>query len=108
MSEKSLKNTLSSTSTISQTPQKEAFSEPGLKNSPKRYSDTYDDKIVARIKEIPPSCRLKYKRAMSGKSLRTAVTSFCLECVHWERKEITNCTSTICPLYPYRPYRKKR
>ena len=108
MTEKSLKSSLAGKPAISVLPQKEGVLEPGCKNSIKRYDSIYDDKIVARISEIPILYKGHYKRAMAGKSLRAGITAFCLECVHWDRKEITNCTSTICPLYPYRPYRKKK
>ncbi len=26
----------------------------------------------------------------------------CLECVSWSTAEVKNCTSPLCPLYPYR------
>lgn len=42
-------------------------------------------------------------------SLRLAITAKCYECLGGEdakniRREIRECTSTRCPLYPVRPY----
>ena len=62
------------------------------------------EKITARRADIPRIYRATYDRAVSGKSLRAAVNSFCLECVMWQRKEVTICTSLACPLYAVRPY----
>jgi hypothetical protein len=31
-----------------------------------------------------------------------AIRQQCLECVGWQVKEITDCTSTLCPLFPFR------
>ena len=36
-----------------------------------------------------------------------AIKAFCLSCVGDSRRDITNCTSRQCPLYPVRPYQKK-
>lgn len=49
-----------------------------------------------------------YERALRGKaSPRQAIKAFCLECVGYERNEITQCTDTGCPLYRYRPYQRR-
>ena len=62
-----------------------------------------------RLKQIPnihnSKYRRQYKKAMTGKSLRSAVNSFCLECVAYERVEVAKCTDTGCPLFQYRPYK---
>ena len=55
--------------------------------------------------DIPKIHRNTYDRAMQGKSLKSAVKSFCLECVCWQKEEVRLCTSLACPLYPYRPYK---
>jgi hypothetical protein len=66
------------------------------------------EKAIARIAErrsdIPAIYRGSYDKAISGKSLREAVNSFCRECVMWQRVEVRLCPSTPCPLWPYRPY----
>ena len=59
--------------------------------------------ILARLSEMPKTCRPNYLRAMRGKSMASAVKAFCLECVCWDRQEVVLCTAKACPLYPYRP-----
>lgn len=65
---------------------------------------TRQEKINERLNQIPTSCRAVYRKAVRGKSLRAAVNAQCLECVGWQRVEVTNCTDTGCPLYAVRPY----
>ena len=60
-------------------------------------------RVIARLTDMPVSCRRTYCRAMTGKSLRAAVTAHCRECMGWVRAEVPHCTSPECPLYPYRP-----
>ena len=60
--------------------------------------------VQRKLDDMPRIYRATYRKAMSGKSLRAAVNSFCLECVGWQREEVRLCTSPACPLYPYRPY----
>ncbi len=31
-----------------------------------------------------------------------SVRAFCLECVYWSAYEVRHCTSTLCPLRPFR------
>lgn len=61
-------------------------------------------KIAERRAQMPRSYRACYDKAVSGKSLRAAINSFCLECVCWQIEEIRNCTDLACPLYAARPY----
>lgn len=63
-----------------------------------------ENRIEERRKEMPRIYRGIYDKAMKGRSLKSAVHAFCLECVAWQRKEIEQCTDYGCPLYPYRPY----
>jgi len=62
--------------------------------------------IEQRRCEIPKSYRGIYDRAVRGRSLRAAINAFCLECVCWQRKEITLCTDLACPLFAVRPYQE--
>ena len=39
-------------------------------------------------------------------SLRQAITAFCWLCVGENRKDVTNCSATKCPLWNVRPYQK--
>jgi hypothetical protein len=52
---------------------------------------------------MPDIYRKNYQKAMTGRSMKRAIKSFCLECVGWQREEIKLCTDLGCPLYPYRP-----
>jgi hypothetical protein len=63
------------------------------------------ERIRKHRADMPKIHRKIYDRAMQGKSLKSAVKSFCLECVCWQKEEVRLCTSLACPLYPYRPYR---
>ncbi len=65
------------------------------------------ERIRKHRADIPKIHHRIYDRAMQGKSLKSAVKSFCLECVCWQKEEVRHCTSLICPLYPYRPYKEK-
>lgn len=60
--------------------------------------------IEQRRAQMPRSYRACYDKAVSGKSLRAATKSFCLECVCWQIEETRNCTDLACPLYAVRPY----
>jgi hypothetical protein len=63
-----------------------------------------ESQIAERRAQMPRSYRACYDKAVSGKSLRAAINSFCLECVCWQIEEIRNCTDLVCPLYTVRPY----
>ena len=65
---------------------------------------TREEKINERLRQMPVSCRATYRRAVSGKSLRSAINSQCLECCGWDRREVAACTDTGCPLWAVRPY----
>jgi len=51
------------------------------------------------------SYRKKYDKAMSGKSIRSAIDIKCLECMCWRQAEVKKCNIVSCPLWPYRPYK---
>ena len=67
--------------------------------SPKRQA-----KINKRYNEMPKLYRKTYLKAVHCKSMRAALTAFCLECVADQRIEIQLCTDLGCPLWGYRPY----
>ncbi len=67
--------------------------------------DEWSDEVKEFAEQIPSSMRNAYFAALRGRSMRKAITAFCQQCVGWQRKEIENCQSQICPLKPYRPYR---
>jgi len=53
-------------------------------------------------RSIPRRYHGMYRRAASGKSRKTAIRCFCLECVAWQEREVGLCSDLRCPLYPYR------
>ena len=61
--------------------------------------------ILHKIREMPPVRRRTYLLAVTGRSRRMAVRSFCLECMGWSKREAQACNTISCPLWPYRPYR---
>lgn len=67
---------------------------------------TRDEKIAKRLEQMPRAYRATYKKAVAGNSLRACINSQCLECVCWQRKEVTLCTDLGCPLYAVRPYQR--
>lgn len=44
-----------------------------------------------------------FRRAARGRSRKAAIMAHCIECMGYRRADVTDCTSTSCPLYPYRP-----
>ena len=50
----------------------------------------------------PERYKAMYRRAMSGKSPRTAILVHCTACMGWEGHEVPKCTAPNCPLFPYR------
>ena len=60
-------------------------------------------KIAERRAQIPKLYLGTYNKAITGKSRKAAMHTFCLECCGWQIKEVFLCTSPQCPLYPYRP-----
>ena len=57
------------------------------------------------LNTVPIKYRGIVARAYSGKSKAAALKAKCLECVGFQRNEITACTAFACPLHPYRPYK---
>ena len=66
--------------------------------------------IKKRLSEMLSSCRLRYLRAMAGGGPKAGITAFCQMCLGWDdyREGIRACTDPACPLYPYRPYQRRR
>lgn len=56
------------------------------------------------MREVPSMYRSIFEKAATGRRPKAAIKAFCLACVGFVRKDITNCSATQCPLYPYRPY----
>lgn len=63
------------------------------------------EKIAQRRADMPRQFRKVYDIAMSGRSLRAAVNSQCIECMGYVFNEVKLCCSPQCPLFLYRPVR---
>jgi len=61
-------------------------------------------KIARRIAEMPKKYRKIYRKAVEDNNKNAAIQAFCLECVCWQKNEITNCSCLACPLYGLRPF----
>lgn len=61
-----------------------------------------------RVAEAPESIQGILTRCYNGKcSPRAAIKAFCLQCVGYNRQDVTNCTALGCPLHQYRPFQVK-
>ena len=62
------------------------------------------DELLATLRDqAPASCQGFVDRLADG-SQRAAIVLHCLQCVGYERAEVTRCSSRYCPLWPFRPY----
>lgn len=62
-------------------------------------------RIAKHRSDMPRQFRRVFDIAMTGKSLRAAVNSQCIECMGYVFSEVKLCCSPQCPLFPYRPVR---
>ncbi len=58
-----------------------------------------------RMSQLPSSLRKTYEKSIKSKA--SAIKSFCIECTGYDRKAVTECSDTGCPLWHHRPYQKK-
>jgi hypothetical protein len=58
----------------------------------------------AKMRRMMPRKFHKFINRAEAGSIKEAVRTKCLDCSHFEKKEITNCKVSGCPLFPYRPY----
>ncbi len=66
------------------------------------------ERVKQKLEGMPPRYRGKFTKAISGRSVKAAVHSYCAECVGWEdvAHEVRNCTVPDCPFRPWRPYQQ--
>ena len=64
--------------------------------------------VARRLEAVPAIYRAGYLKAVGGRSPKAAIKANCLECVGWQRAEVTRCSSPACPLYGYRPFQQDR
>ena len=78
------------------------------KNALRTGQSPKDPNVVKRLAQVSAMYSDLYRRVIRGKgTLREAIRAQCLECVCWQRKEVTLCTDNACPLFPYRPYQQQ-
>ena len=64
--------------------------------------------LLQDVSEEAPSKTALFRRVFEGTaSPRQAIKAHCLECVWFDTKAITECTSTACPVWGFRPFQKK-
>ena len=68
-------------------------------------TDKRTERIAKHRSDMPRQFRKVYDIAMSGRSLRAAVNSQCIECMGYVFSEVKLCCSHQCPLNKYRPLR---
>ncbi len=70
-------------------------------------TETQQEYVTRRTRDhqagMPRQYRRVYDIAMTGRSLRAAGNSQCIECMGYVFSEVKLCCSPQCPLYPYRP-----
>ncbi|MFC1781112.1 hypothetical protein ACFLZ8_02475 [Planctomycetota bacterium] len=66
-----------------------------------------EKQIQDRLRQIPKVYRAIYKSATKGKSRKSAIHSFCLECCGYEKESVRQCTDSGCCLYEFRPYKER-
>ena len=59
--------------------------------------------VQTRGSDFPKQYRVLYRKAISGRSRRAAISAHCLMCMGYSVRQVRNCTAPACPLYPYRP-----
>ena len=63
-----------------------------------------DRKRAARLQTCPARDKNLLARSWVGKSRKTAIKAFCLECVGFDRSAVRECTAYACPLWMSRPF----
>lgn len=61
-----------------------------------------------REMEVPKLYQPMYRKALKGRSLRSAVNAQCQNCMGYEtnvQDAIADCSARACPLWAVRPYR---
>ena len=87
------------------TPSKKLHSESYQQEQATSTENYRAERIRKHRADMPRQFRKVYDTAMTGRSLRAAVNSQCIECVGYVFSEVKLCTSPQCPLFPYRPLR---
>lgn len=71
-------------------------------------NETVNDHQKAYIAKIPTSATGIVERAFSRIGGRSnAIKAKCLSCANYVREEVRECTTSLCPLHPWRPFQAK-
>jgi hypothetical protein len=73
-----------------------------------RGHDAIERRRAERLASVPARYRKLHRRAWAGKSLRAAVSCFCLECIGYLPDEVRRCSAFACPLFSVRPHQECR
>lgn len=65
-------------------------------------------KRLEDVQRDAPRYENTFRRAYAGKSLRAAGNAFCIECMGFDAAEVRICTAPACPLFSYRPGRRRK
>lgn len=67
-----------------------------------------NEEQTKHLAAVPTSAVRIIERAYSRVGGRAnAIKAMCLHCTGYSRRDVRDCTSTICPLAPWRPYQVK-
>ena len=64
-------------------------------------------KRLVDVRRDAPRYVALFRRAYSGKSRLAAMKAMCVECMGFDAAEVRNCSAPACPLFPYRPGKRK-
>lgn len=61
-----------------------------------------------RVKSGKERYHKMIEKVKNGKSRTLAIKAKCLDCCNWSISEVKRCSIEDCPLWPYRPKKKKK
>jgi hypothetical protein len=59
------------------------------------------------LDETPIASKGVMLRAFGGRSRAAGIKAFCLACVGYVRRDVSECTALGCPLHAYRPFQEE-
>jgi len=79
---------------------------PKIAKTPIELTDM-QRKDLRKVQEHYSMALETFRKAYKGVSKASAIKAKCLECTNLQYAEVRDCTISGCPLWPYRPYRRK-
>lgn len=74
----------------------------------KRIARPLTDEQKERLHDVPTTMRGIFRRAFGTGSKPAVFKAKCLDCCCYQRKEVRLCTVAGCPIWPWRPFQRKR